>query len=892
MSSNWKDNKLNSSWHSLDVETVYEKLETKAEGLTNQEAEKRIAEVGLNKLPEPLKKGFFRRFLIHFHNVLIYVLIAAAIITALMGHWIDTWVIMAVVVINGIIGYLQENKAEKALESIKHMLSLKATVVREGRRKEIAAEQLVPGDIVMLSMGDKVPADIRVIEASNCQIEEAALTGESDAVSKKMVAVYEEASLGDRKSMCYSSTSVRAGTAKGIVVATGSATELGKINTMISETEELTTPLIQKINNFGKWLSVIIVGLAGGFFAFGFFFRDYELSDLFLAVIGLAVAAIPEGLPAILTITLAIGVQRMARRNAIIRRLPSVETLGSVTVICSDKTGTLTRNEMTAKAIYTSNGTYHVEGSGYKPEGEITKDNHPADWKEDLLLNKLLKAVYLCNNAEVNQDQQGEWTMEGTPTEGALITLALKAGLKEMKAGRIDSIPFDSDYKYMATLHQFEEETIIYAKGAPDRLLDLCSKQFSSDGEQELDIPFWEEQIKSAAKKGQRLLGAAFRKTSDSHVKLEHEDLKQELVFIGLIGIMDPPRPEAIQAIKQCKEAGIRVKMITGDHMLTAMTIGHEMGIGDGEKALSGSELEKMSDEQLRNEVKECDIYARTSPEHKLRIVKALQFNGEICAMTGDGVNDAPSLKQANMGIAMGIKGTEVTKESASMVLADDNFASIVSAVEEGRTIYDNLRKTLLFLLPTNGAEALVIIVAILLGITMPITPVQILWVNMVTAVTLALALSFEPMEDNTMKRPPRNNKESMISLYFLWRIGFVSMIIGGLTFAVYLLLQEAGFSLEVSRTAATNTLVIGQMAYLFNCRKIHESVLGKGFFTNKIVFLVSTILIILQLLFTYVPFMNVLFETGPMKFSLWIYPVIAGIVVFLAVELEKKLWR
>ena len=881
---------IDRKWYTIDRETVLDKLSSREDGLTEAEVEKRTDELGLNKLPERKKESVVKRFLKNFQNVLIYILIAAAIITALMGHWLDTWVILAVVIINGIIGFLQEEKAEKALESIKHMLAPKTMVRRDGKKMEIEAEELVPGDIVLLSSGDKVPADVRILEAHSFRVEEAALTGEAEEVTKETQTLADDTPLGDRSCMAYSGTRVRYGNATAVVVATGSDTELGKINTMISEAEEITTPLIRKINEFGKLLAGVIVAMAVLFFAFGYFIQGFELGELFLTVIGLAVASIPEGLPAILTITLAIGVQRMAGRNAVIRKLPSVETLGSVTVICSDKTGTLTKNEMTVKNVYTADNDFNVKGAGYEPEGDIYCEDEKIDPEEDSVLHKMLSSHFLCNNTELDKDEKDNWEIKGSPTEGALKVLAIKGGMKDIqsKARRIDIIPFDSAYKYMAVLVEVEGDRYILMNGAPDMLLSMCKKQFAKTGEEDLDKNFWEEKIDQGAGEGQRMLGSAFCKVPDNKENIDRSDLEEGMVFLGLAGMVDPPRPEAIEAIKECKEAGIRVKMITGDHAMTALTIGSEMGIGDGEKVLTGSDLEEMDEEEFKRAAVENDIFARTSPEHKLRLVRALQGNNDICAMTGDGVNDAPALKQADIGIAMGIKGTEVTKDSASMVLLDDNFASIVNAVEEGRTIYDNIRKTLFFLLPTNGAEALVLIIGLIMGMTMAITPVQILWVNMVTAITLALALSFEPMEENTMKLPPRDSEASILGKYFVWRVGFVSLLVGGFTFLTYLLLRDYGYSIEVVRTVTVNTLVFCQMFYLFTCRKIHEPVLGRDFFENRLAFGVSGILIILQLLFTYLPAMNNMFGTEAVGLQYWRYPVIAGLVVFVVVEIEK----
>ena len=886
-----QDKKKVPAWHHMDVPDVLEQLGADEEtGLTADEAKQRLQEYGPNKLPDAKKQHVILRFLSHFHNVLIYILLAAAVVTALLDHWIDTWVILVVVVINAVIGFIQEGKAEKALDAIRDLLSPKAQVIRDNSREEIDAEELVPGDIVLLSAGDKMPADLRLVDVSNLRVEESALTGESEAVGKQTDRVAQEAGIGDRKCMAYSATTARYGTAKAVVVATGSETELGKINTMMAETEDMTTPLIQKINRFGKGLSLVILAFAAVLFAYGMLVRAFGLGELFLAIIGMAVAAIPEGLPAILTITLAIGVQRMAQRNAIVRKLPSVETLGSVTVICSDKTGTLTKNEMTAKTIYTYSDDYSIEGAGYDPVGGIYLEEEQINASEDPILSKLVQANFYCNNAEISQNEDGLWDMRGQPTEGALLTLAYKAGLKEKQGKRLDAVPFDSSHKFSVVLQQLDEERLILMNGAPDRLIGLCRQQLTPDGPAAIDADFWEKKIDQGAEKGQRMLGSAYRLADDTD-QLDSEDLG-DMVFIGLVGIIDPPRPEAIEAIKECQNAGIRIKMITGDHAITARVIGKEMGIGDGKTSVTGAELETMSDSEMQKAAAESDIFARTSPEHKLRLVRALQANDEICAMTGDGVNDAPALKQAEIGIAMGIKGTEVTKDAAAMVLADDNFASIANAVEEGRTIYDNLRKTLLFMLPTNGAEALVVTIGILIGTTMPITPVQILWVNTVTAVTLALAITVEPMSPGIMDRPPREKNAPILGLYFIWRIVFVSVMVGAFTFITFTVMKNAGHDIDVVRTIAVNTLVAGQLFYVYNCRNIIAPAFGKSFFQNKIVFVVSGVLVVLQLGLAYLPFMNELFGTAPLKGHQWLYSLGAGLVVFLLVEIEKAMAR
>ncbi|MFW6290464.1 MAG: HAD-IC family P-type ATPase, partial [Mariniphaga sp.] len=699
------EKKQKTKWHSMKADEVIEKLDTdKKNGLKDEEIPKRLDKYGKNKLPKGKKKPWWKRLLEQFNNLLIYVLLAAAVVTALLGHWIDTLVILAVVIINAIIGFIQEGKAEKALESISKMLSLEAVVMRNGNKKTIQAEELVPGDIILLKSGDKIPADVRLFKTTDLQVEESPLTGESTTVDKSVEPVEEDAIIGDQTSMAFSGTVVTYGKATGVVVATGLNSEIGKINKMISQVKQITTPLLQQIENFGKWLSIIILAITAGFFAYGRFITGRDLDEMFLAAIGLVVAAIPEGLPAIMTITLAIGVKRMAGRNAIIRRLPSVETLGSVNVICSDKTGTLTRNEMTAKTVITAEKEYTVEGSGYEPEGKIQIDDKAINPGEDKVLHRLMQTIRCSNNSEIEQNDEGKWTLTGTPTEGALLTLSYKGGMKDFKPGRLDQVPFESEHKYSASLNKIDDDVFIFVTGAPERLIDMCDKQLTAEGEKKTDKEYWEQKMEEVAAKGQRMLAAAFEKVDSSRSEIEKEDVEKNKTFLGLIGIIDPPRDEISESIEKCKNAGVNVKMITGDHAITAKAIGKQIGIGDGKKVKTGKELEDISDEEMREVVKEYDVYARTSPEHKLRLVKALQENEKLVAMTGDGVNDAPALKKANIGIAMGIKGTEVSKDASAMVLADDNFASIVNAIEEGRTVYDNLQKALLFLLPTNGA--------------------------------------------------------------------------------------------------------------------------------------------------------------------------------------------
>lgn len=880
-------------WHSIDISEGLTKLTTNAtKGLSEQEADDRLSRYGENVLPEKKKESKLLRFFKHFNDILIYILLIAAVVTAVLGHWVDTIVIIIVAVVNACIGFFQENKAEKALEDIKKMLSHTAQVIRDGKRIEISASHLAIGDLAMLHPGDKIPADLRLIKSDNLRIEESALTGESVPSQKTVHPVPADTPLGDRSNMAFSTTTVSAGTGLGIVVATGQDTEIGKINRMMSDVKLITTPLLRQTANFGKSVSFVIIAIAVLVFIFGHFYRHYDTGKLLMSVIGLAIAAIPEGLPAILSIILAIGVQNMAKRKAIVRTLPSVETLGSVAVICSDKTGTLTKNEMTVKTLVTANSLFDVTGTGYSPAGEILKDGTKADLISEPVLDTLIGGFYICNEASLGKDDDDNWYIKGDPTEGALITLYEKSPVDHHETDRIATIPFDSEYKYMATLVEADNENIIYIKGAPDRLLSMAEKQYTIEGESLFDKKYWESKITSLAANGQRVIGGAYKKVSKDKKDLHHEDLYEGITFLGLAGIIDPPREEAIAAIKQCKEAGITVKMITGDHIETAKSIGREMGIGDGMKALEGKDIELMSDEELESAALEYNIFARTSPEHKLRLVKALQARNIICAMTGDGVNDAPALKKADVGIAMGIKGTEVTKDAAEMVLADDNFSTIAAAVEEGRRVYDNLKKTILFILPTNGAESFLIIASILFGTLMPLTPIQILWVNMVTSVTISLALAFEKLEPETMKRPPRSPKTPLLDGYFIWRILFVSILIGGGTLLLNLYLLNKGVSEEIVKTVTIQTIVITQMFHLFNSRSIRKSAFSGDFFGNKAVFVVSGLLILLQLSITYIPFMNNVFGTVMLPLHFWLYPFLFGLGIFIIVEIEKFVMR
>ncbi len=887
-----------SAWHSMPVADVLQQLESDQWGLKGEEAKHRLRVHGHNRLPTARGRNPLVRFFSHFNNVLIYVLLVAAVGSAAMGHWADAAVILGVVVINALIGFIQEGKAEKALHALRQMLSQKATVMRDGRRQEVAAEDLVPGDLVFIQAGDKVPADLRLLQSRNLRIEEAALTGESVPVEKGMSPVAPDTVLAERSSIAYSSTLVTYGQGSGVVVATGAQTEIGRISALLEEVTTLETPLLRQLTRFGQLLTLWIVGLGTLTFIFGWLARDYTLNEMFLAAVGLVVAAIPEGLPAIITITLAIGVQRMAARHAIIRRLPAVETLGSVSVICSDKTGTLTRNEMTVKSVALAKRFYEVSGVGYDPHGTFNVAEREVDPDTDAVLRELVRAALLCNDASV-VEREGAWTLQGDPTEGALVTLALKAGLDPTltreEYPRTDVIPFESEHRFMATLHHDHAgHSFAVVKGAPERLFEMCRLERVNGEDRPLNIAAWIEQVEQIAARGQRTLALALRVHPPSPHELRFTDVQGDLTLLGVVGLIDPPREEAVRAVALCQSAGIQVKMITGDHAGTAHAIGEQMGLTGGDTdTLTGAALQTMSSEQLEEAVEKTCIFARTSPEDKLRLVQALQARGRVAAMTGDGVNDAPALKRADVGVAMGINGTEVAKEAAEMVLTDDNFASIANAVEEGRTVYDNIKKAVLFILPTNGAQALTIIAAIAAGVVLPITPLQILWVNMVTAVTLALALAFEPAEQDVMQRPPREPSEPLLNAFMVWRIIFVSVLMVMGVFGLFLWEREAGMAIEGARTVAVNALVTFEIAYLINSRHITASVLNRdGFFGNPYALLAILLVVTLQLLFTYLPPMQQLFGTAAVGNESWARIVSLAIIIFVLIEAEKAIVR
>ena len=889
-------------WHALPASTAAQQLATDAQyGLPPAEAARRLAAHGPNRLPAPPRRPAWRRLLAQFHNVLIYVMLVSAAVTAVLGHWIDTGVLLGAVVINAVIGFVQEGKAESALDAIRRMLSPQATVLRGGERQLVAAEQLVPGDIVLLASGDKVPADLRILAARSLRADEAVLTGESVPGDKGEAPAAEDAVLGDRRSMLYSGTLVAAGTAVGAVVATGQRSEIGRISALLAQVESGTTPLLRQIARFSRWLALAILLFVAATFAIGVLWRGQAPADMFMMAVALAASAIPEGLPAIMTITLALGVRRMAQHHAIIRHLPAVETLGSVTVICSDKTGTLTCNEMTVQRVVTADRVYDVTGSGYAPQGgfqsggvNVAPGEHPA-------LQAAARVALLCNDAALQQGPEG-WTLTGDPTEGALLAFALKAGVDgaatHAALPRIDAIPFESEHRFMATLHHDHAgHALIMVKGAPERVLDMCAAQGTfQHGEQAgapLQHDYWRRAANDCAARALRVLAIAVKRVPARQGALDFSDMEGGFTLLGLLGSMDPPRPEAMAAVAECHAAGVRVKMITGDHGETARAIGAQLGIGLGRPALTGAEIELLDDAALREVVNDVDVFARASPEHKIRLVQALQARGEVVAMTGDGVNDAPALKRADVGVAMGKNGTEAAKDAAAMVLADDNFATLGAAVREGRGVYDNVRKFILFMLPTNGGEALVVFFAIAFGLMLPLTAAQVLWINLVTSSTLGVALAFEPTEADVMRRPPRDPRESLLSGLFVWRVVMVSLLMACAALGLFLWELERGSSLETARTMAVCAVVAAEMFYLLNSRHVERSALTReGLLGNPQVLLAIGVCALLQLAFVHAPWLQAVFGSTDLSAGEWLRVLLAGAAVFAAAELEKWVLR
>ncbi|TPE49858.1 HAD-IC family P-type ATPase [Amaricoccus solimangrovi] len=874
-------------WHALTGDEALARVESRASGLETSEASRRLGEVGPNALPAAAPVHPVLRFLAQFNNTLIYVLLAGALAAGLLGHVIDAGVIVVVVIINAIVGFAQEGRAEQSLRAIGSLISPRATVLRGGERLIVGVEELVPGDVVLLEAGERVPADLRLIRARGLSVDEAPLTGESVTAAKAEAPVAPDAPLGDRAGMAFSGTLVATGQGMGVVVATGPRTEIGRISRLIQDVERMVTPLLRQIDRFAILFTrvVLVAGLA--LFLFAVFARGFDWTEALIAVVALTVGVVPEGLPAVMTITMAIGVRRMAARRAVVRKLPAVETLGAVSVICTDKTGTLTLNEMTVRHVLVPGHDVRVGGVGYAPTGALNAENHGDDARAIAALSPILSCGMMCNDATL-REEAGEWTTRGDPMEGALVALAMKAGLDPAHARgqwpRRDEIPFDAAHRYMATLHEGPDGAgMIYVKGAPEALLAMAGARGGD----------WEARIADLARQGERVLGFAAKRLEALPGQLTPADLAEGVEFLGLMGFLDPPRPEAVAAIARCRSAGVAVKMITGDHADTALAIGRQLGLADRIEAMTGAEVDALDDAGLARAVPGVAVFARTSPEHKLRIVRALQADGAIVAMTGDGVNDAPALKQADVGTAMGRQGTEAAREAAEMVLLDDNFASIVAAVSEGRTVYDNIRKVISWTLPTNGGEALAVIAAIFVGFALPMSPTQILWVNLVTSVGLGLVLAFEPPEPGVMTRPPRGAGAPLLSGFLIWRVVLVSALIAAATLFVFLQALGRGEATEYARTMAVNMTVVAEIFYLFNVRYLTmRSLTWRGALGTPAVLGAIAALVLAQFAFTYAPFMAAIFDTRPLRLADGAMILALGVGLMLLLEAEKLLMR
>jgi cation-transporting ATPase F len=895
-----EDEAPSAPWHHLHSEDVLRLLEVDLRaGLSEDEVRIRREKFGLNRITPRAGLPGWIRFLRQFHQPLVYLLLAAVVVTAFLGEWVDCGVIFGVVFINAIVGYLQEAKAINAIEALSRMITTVVTVRRGGLPQRVAAEELVPGDVALLEPGDRVAADLRLFRLRELRIDESALTGESLPVAKHPDPLATETLLADRKNLAFAGTLVTSGQGEGVVWATGNRTETGRIAWLIAEAVDLATPLTRKISRLSRVLLWVITAVAAVTFGIGLV-RGEPAVDMFMASVALAVGAIPEGLPAAVTIVLAIGVSRMARRGAVIRKLPAVETLGSTTVICSDKTGTLTENQMTVSEVFAGGEFFSTTGTGYENQGEFRFSGARVDPPKSPALTECLRAGVLCNDSRLTR-HEGRVQTHGDPTELALLVAGEKGGLSYADTHhdrpRLDSIPFGSTHMFRATLHHAGKAKVIYKVGAAERVLERSSFALDRHGNV---VPIDREPIHRAVMemtaRGLRVLGCARREAKADHGHLEHDHVTEGLTFLGVVGMIDPPRPDAIAAVRRCQEAGIMVKMITGDHLVTASAIARQIGLKGREQekeltSISGHELEKISEAELPEVAERTAVFARVAPEQKLCLVRALQSRGHVVAMTGDGVNDAPALKQADIGIAMGIAGTEVAKNAADMVLSDDNFATIAAAVEEGRSIFDNLRKFIVWTLPTNADEAAILLVSIALGTTLPALPVQLLWTNLTTAIFLGLMLVFEPMEPGLMQRPPRDPRRPLLTFTLMMRTGLVTLVtLIGAFWLFYFETQRAGETTAAARTAVINIIVMCETVYLFNCRSLHRGCFSAGFFSNRWAFGGAAAMLAAQALFTYAPVMNRLFHTAPISGGSWLRITGVALAVFAIVELEKWL--
>ncbi len=887
------------TWHHLAASEVLEALEVDgAKGLTNSEVEQREKHFGSNRVTAKRGVPAWKRWLQQFHQPLVYILLVAGAVTASLGEWIDASVIFSVVLVNAIIGFLQEAKAEKSIEALAKMVATETNVRRDGHKHRLHSDQLVPGDVVLLQAGDRVPADLRLLRVRELQADESALTGESAPVGKQTEPLPAEAPLADRTNLVFAGTMITMGDADGVVYAIGDQTETGRIGQLIASALEVSTPLTKKVSEFSKLVLWVVLALAAATFALGVA-RGESVMAMFMAAVALAVGAIPEGLTAAVTIVLAIGVSRLAKRKAIIRKLTAVETLGSTTVICSDKTGTLTENQMTVQEIFADGNLYHVTGTGYETKGDLLHDAVIVIPAEHPVLTECLHAGLLCNDSQLVRDKHSQLKVVGDPTEAAMLVSAAKGGLIHeaihRASPRVDMIPFASESMFRATLHEAKEGRMIYQVGALEQLLEKCTDALADDkAHVPLDRPAVLQAAEAMASRGLRVIGMARRRVDAKHSKLVHANVSEQQTFIGLQGMMDPPRAAATAAVTQCQRAGIAVKMITGDHLATARAIARQIGLhGPGEEgnlvALSGRELELISDADLPAVAERTTVFARVAPEQKLRLVRALQSLGHVVAMTGDGVNDAPALKQADIGVAMGAGGTDVAKGAAAMILTDDNFATIAGAVEEGRGVFDNITKFITWIIPTNLGEAVMLLSAIVLGLPLPLLPLQLLWINL-TDTLLGLSLAFEPKESDVMTRPPRAPQQPLLTRALMMRSGLVAgiMLCGGLgLFYWELHVNQSG--LPTARTVAVNTIVLVQIAYLFNCRSLTRSIRAIGWFTNRWAIIGSLAMLGAQLIFTYLPVMHRLFHSAPLSLAAW--GRIAGVAVLACVAVEFEKW-
>jgi Ca2+-transporting ATPase len=884
-------------WHRLTVEETLSRLGTRYEGLTSEEARQRLEVFGPNELPTQERPLALQILIRQIQSPLIYVLFVAAAVSMLLAKYVDAAVILAVIVLNTVVGFIQEYKAEQAMRALARLTASRARVLRDGVDCEIDPKEIVPGDIVLLEPGFKVPADLRIFRATDLAADESVLTGESVPIAKTTEPVADpQAPLGDQRDLAFMGTVITRGRGAGIVVATGIHTAFGHISTQVREVGEVQSPLLVRLSRFASIIALGVLGITAIVFVLGFL-RGENVADIFLTAIATAVATVPEGLPVTITVALAVGAWRMARRNAIVRKLPAVETLGSCTVICSDKTGTLTKNEMTVTRIVACATVFEVTGVGYAPEGEIRLAGQRVSLESYPALAMTLRIGLLCNDSSVYRED-GRYRVDGDPTEGALIVAALKGGLDEEYERdtyrTVDEIPFESTRQYMATLHRRNAEGYIFVKGAPERVLDMCAATYTGDGPAPLDREAVLRQFHRLAEEGLRVLAMAYRTAPRSATQLRSSDVETGLIFVGLEGMLDPPRPEAIPAVANCRRAGVRVVMITGDHPVTARAIAAKIGIvrDPHARVIVGREMEAMTDEELFTDVMLAPIFARIAPDQKLRIVQQLQRHGEVVAATGDGVNDAPALKQADIGVAMGITGTDVAKEAADMVLADDNFATIYAAIVEGRVVYDNIRKVILFLIPTGFGLVLTVIGSMILGLPLPFLPAQAIWINLVTNGTQDVAMAFEPPEEDVGRRPPRNPREGIMTRLMIDRTILVGAVLLVGTLGTFVWQLGSGSDLEHARTVAMTTMVLFQNIHVFNSRSFTRSAFSMNPLTNRFLFVSIVAALGLHILAVYWPPLEFVLRTVPLALDTWFIILVVALSVLVVVEVDKATRR